>query len=186
VLLLSGPFAGDEHLHDTGRAQTLGLPAELTELLLRENVLDLPSGQAPLLYEGLKTTMLDRDTLPDGKTWAEIRLGQGEVLFSAFPLELNTDQQTVAAAYDLALRAANIPRTYTTPLREPGILICPTKLPHATLYVLTSEASTQQVSFTDTRSGKTFAGTLQGGHAALLLVGEHGDLLANYRWSSAK
>ena len=184
VLLLSGPFAGDEHMHETGRAQALGLPAELTELLLRDNTLDLPSGKLPLLYEGLKTTMLDRDTLPDAKTWAELPLGQGKVLFSAFPLELNTNEATIAAAYELALQAAGIQRTYTTTVKEPGILICPTRLPHATLYVLTSEAPTQQVSFTDVRSGKTFVGTLEAGRAAILLVGEHGDVLANYHWPS--
>ena len=125
VLLISGPFAGDEHLHETGRAQALGLPVELTELLLRDNTLDLPSGKFPLVYEGLRTTMLDKDTLPDGKTWTELPLGRGKVLFSAFPLELNSNEEAVAAAYDLALRAARIQRTYTTTVQEPGILICP-------------------------------------------------------------
>src|SRR5579875_4060020 len=114
VLLLSGPFAGDEHLHETGRAQALGLPAQLTELLLRENTLNLQGGGMPLLYEGLKTTMLDRDTLPDGKTWAELSLGEGKVLFSAFPLELNSNADAVAAAYEVALKAAGVQRTYTT------------------------------------------------------------------------
>jgi hypothetical protein len=184
VLLLSGPFAGDEHLHHTDRGKTIGLPTELTELLLRDNALDLPSGKEPLLYEGLRTTMLDRAALPDGKTWAELPLGSGKILFSAFPLELNSDEGTVAAAYELAIQAAGIQHTYTTTIKEPGILICPTRLPHATLYVLTSEAPTQDVSFTDTRSSKTFSGRLEVGHAALLLVGEHGDLIANYRWHS--
>jgi hypothetical protein len=182
VLLLSGPFAGDEHLHTTDRAKAIGLPAELTELQLRDNTLDLPSGKAPLLYEGLRTTMLDRATLPDGKTWIELPLGSGKVLFSAFPLELNSDEGTIAAAYELAIEAAGIEHTYTTTIKERGILICPTRLPHATLYVLTSEAPTQGVSFTDVRSGKTFASDLEAGHAALLLVGEHGDLIANYHW----
>jgi hypothetical protein len=186
VLLLSGPFAGDEHLHETDRAQKLGIPAELRELLLRNNTIDLPSAQEPLVYGGLKTTTLDRDTLPDGKTWTEMPLGQGKVFFSVFPLELNEQEDTVAAAYAIALQAAGIQRTYTTTLHEPGVLICPTKFPHATLYVLTSEAPTQDVSFTDSRSGKTFHGTLEAGHAALLLIGEHGDLLANYRWQAQK
>ena len=182
VLLLSGPFAGDEHLHATDRAKAIGLPAELAELQLRENTVDLPSGKAPLLYEGLRTTLLDRATLPDGKTWTELPLGRGKILFSAFPLELNSNEGTIAAAYELAIEAARIQHTYTTTIKEPGILLCPTKLPHATLYVLTSEAPTQGVSFTDVRSGKTFTGSLEAGHAALLLVGEHGDLIANYRW----
>ncbi len=186
VLLLSGPFEGDEHLHETDRGKAIGLPAQLTELLLRDNEIELPSGKLPLLYEGLKTTILDRDTLPDGKTWAEMPLGSGKVLFSAFPLELNSEEGTIAAAYALAIQTAGIERTYTTTIKEPGILICPTKLPHATLYVLTSEAPTQDVSFTDARSGKSFNGRLESGRAALLLVGEHGELLANYHWHSGE
>ena len=130
--------------------------------------------------------MLDRDTLPDGKTWTELPLGQGKVLFSAFPLELNTNEDTIAAAYEIALHVAGIQRTYTTTVKEPSILICPTRLPHATLYVLASEAPTQQVSFTDTRSGKTFEGTLDAGRAALLLVGEDGRVLASYHWLSQR
>jgi hypothetical protein len=182
VLLLSGPFAGDEHLHPTDRAKAIGLSAELTELQLRDNTLDLPSGKTPLLYEGLRTLMLDQNTLPDGKTWAEVPLGRGKMLLSAFPLELNSNEGTIAAAYELAIEAAGIQHTYTTTIKEAGILICPTRLPHATLYVLTSEAPTQSVSFTDVRSGKTFTGTLEAGHAALLLVGERGDLITNYHW----
>jgi hypothetical protein len=182
VLLLSGPFAGDEHLHSTDRAKAIGLPSGVTGLQLRENAIDLPSGKAPLRYEGLRTTMLDRATLPDGKTWTELPLGSGKILFSAFPLELNSDEATVAAAYEQAIESAGVQHTYTTAIKEPGILICPTKLPHATLYVLTSEAPTQAVSFKDARSGKTFSGTLEAGRAALLLVGEHGDLIANYHW----
>ena len=182
VLLLSGPFAGDEHLHNTDRAKAIGLPDELTELQLRDNTLDLPSGKAPLRYEGLRTTILDRTTLPNGKTWTELPLGSGKILFSAFPLELNSEEGTIAAAYEFAIEAAGIQHTYTTTIKQPGILICPTKLPHATLYVLTSEAPTQDVSFKDARSGKTFTGHLEAGHAALLLVGEQGDLIANYHW----
>ena len=183
VLLLSGPFAGDEHLHTTARARELGLPDELTELLLRDDTIDLPSGKFPLLYEGLRTTMLDKDMLPDGKTWADLPHGKGRVLFSTFPLELNGHEEAIAAAYELAIKAAGIKQTYTTTVKDAGVLICPTKLPHATLYVLTSEAPTQQVSFTDLRSGRTFAGTLQAGRAALLLVDAKGKLLANYHWT---
>ena len=185
TLLISGPFSGDEHLHPTDRAEKLGLPVELTELLLRDNTLTLPSGDVPLVYGGLKTATLDQDTLPGGKTWAEIPLGSGKVLFSALPLELNENEGAVTAAYALALREADIHPTYTTAVAEPGILICPTKFPEATLYVLTSETATQTVSFTDVRSGKQLAGKLEAGHAALLLIGVHGELLANYHWHPA-
>ncbi len=184
VLLISGPFDRDEHLHSTDRLQDLGLPAAGDTHLLREETLDLPSGKLPLLYEGLKTTMLDGTGLADGKTWMELPMGGGKILFSTLPLELNSNESTTAAAYARAIEIAGIQPTYTTPTTQLGILIAPTRLPHATLYVLTSETQTQPVAFTDIRSGKAFKGTLEAGHAALLLIGERGDLLCTYHWHS--
>ncbi len=182
VLLISGPFSADPHLHGTDRAAKLGLPYTLAPLQLREQTLVSPAGATPLLYGGSKTTVLDRAVPTDGKSWAEIPLGQGKVLFSTLPLELNDNLQSIAAVYAYALKTAGVNSTYTTDVQNPGILICPTKLPHATLYVLTSETATTPVSFRDTRSGKTFSGTLDAGRAALLLVGEKGDLVTSYGW----
>lgn len=182
VLLLSGPFNDDAHLHPTDRAKQLGLPALLEPLQLRDDTLHSPAGDLALQYAGMKTTVLDRAVLPDGKSWAELTLGKGKVLFSAFPLELNGDLASVAKVYADALKTAGIGATYTTEVKNQGILICPTRLPHATLYVLTSETEAMPVSFHDTRSNKTFTGPLGAGRAALLLVGEKGELLASYGW----
>ena len=186
VLLISGPFSADPHLHATDRAAKLGLPYTLAPLHLRDEVLVSPAGTTPLEYGGQMTTVLDRAVLAgDGtgdKSWAELPLGQGKVLFSALPLELNANLQSVADVYAYALKTAGVSATYTTDVRNPGILICPSKLPHATLYVLTSETETMPVSFHDTRSGKSFSGTLDAGRAALLLISDKGELVTSYGW----
>ncbi len=186
VLLVSGPFSADAHLQGNNqpgdRASRLGLPYRLAPLQTRDEQLRTPFGEFPLAYGGSKTTTLDRAVLPDGGSWAERPLGKGTVLFSALPLELNDQLPSVAAVYAYALRRAGVQHTYTTEVIQPGILICPTRLPHATLYVLTSEAETMPVAFTDGRSGRRFAATLEAGRAALLLVGERGDVLASYGW----
>ena len=186
VLLISGPFSADPHLHATDRAAKLGLPYTLAPLHLRDEVLVSPAGTTPLEYGGQMTTVLDRAVLAgDGagdKSWAELPLGQGKVLFSALPLELNANLQSVADVYAYALKTAGVSATYTTDVRNPGVLICPSKLPHATLYVLTSETETMPVSFRDTRSGKSFSGTLDAGRAALLLISDKGELVTSYGW----
>ena len=182
TLLISGPFSADEHLHADDRAMALGLPYRLEALAQREEVLHLGSGNLRLEYPGLKTTTLDRAVLPSGENWAEISLGKGRVLFSALPLELNSSLESVAAVYDYALKKAAVEPTYTTDLNNPGVLICPTRLPQATLYVLSSESANTPVSFRDLRSGKTMTGKLAAGRSALLLVGLNGDLLASYGW----
>ena len=182
VLLISGPFAGDPHQHATDRAETLGLPYRRIPLEQREQVVSMAGSTVALTYSGMKTTVLSEAELADGKAWAEKSLGKGKILFSALPLELNDRLDSVAAVYAYALKVAKVEPIYTTALQDPGILICPTLLPHATLYALTSETNQTQVSFRDAHSGKTFRGELQPGRAALLLIDENGTLITNYGW----
>ncbi len=184
TLLVSGRFDGDAHLHPTGRQNEIGLACEPEFLTIRENLLKWPEGEARLIYGGDKTTFLDRAVLPDGASWAEKPLGKGRVLFSPLPLELNDNTQAVGDIYRYALKTAGVVPAYSTALADPGILICPTRFPHATLYVLTSESSQREVRFRDGASGKEFEGSLTPGRAALLLVGEDGSLLASYNWDA--
>ena len=112
----------------------------------------------------------------------EKALGKGKILFSPLPLELNDNEEAVGDVYRYAMKLAGVAPTYTTTLQDPGMLICPTKFPRATLYVLVSETGQQGVSFTDLKSGKRFSGTLEPGRSAILLVGDDGTALATYNW----
>jgi hypothetical protein len=182
VLLVSGPFGEDPHFHETGRQDAIGLPYRSEPLTVRETLFHFPGGAELLEFSGTKTTVLSRAALPSGVDWQEKTVGKGKILFSAWPLELNGNLQAIADVYSYALKAANVSSVYSTTLKDPGILICPTRFPKATLYVLTSESNQSEVSFEDLRSGKRFSGELASGRAALLLVGTDGKLLATYNW----
>lgn len=184
VLLASGPFGEDPHLHPTNRAADAGMSYKTVPLELRDQTFRWAGAPLTLTYGGMKTTTLSRADLPGGQDWVEKSLGKGKILFSALPLELNDRLDSVAAVYDYALKAAGVSPIYTTTIDDPGILICPTLLPNATLYVLTSETNETNVSFRDERSGRAFAGTLAPGRAALLLVAKDGTLITTYNWQS--
>ena len=184
TLLVSGRFDGDAHLRSTGRANEIGLGYERELLGVRENLVKWPEGEARLVYGGDKTTFLDRAALPDGSSWVEKALGKGRILFAPLPLEVNDNLQAVGDIYRYALKTAGVVPTYSTSLRDSGILICPTRFPHATLYVLASESSQRAVSFRDRTSGKEFSGRLDPSRAALLLVGDDGSVLAQYNWNA--
>jgi hypothetical protein len=184
VLLVSGPFGDDPHLHPTGRQGSAGLPYESGPLTVRDVLFHFPGGDETLQYAGNKTTQLSRANLPNGGDWEEKQVGKGRILFSALPLELNGNLQAVADVYNYALKVAGVVPVYSTTIKDPGILIAPTRYPDATLYVITSESNTTHVSFEDIRSGKQFTGTLKSGGAALLLVGTDGKLAATYHWPS--
>jgi hypothetical protein len=141
-----------------------------------------PGGEEELTFAGNKTTVLSRAQLPGNQDWAEVRLGKGRILFATLPLELNQNLQGVGDIYRYAMKIADISPTYTTTLSDPGILICPTRLPKATLYVLTSESNQNAVAFHDMRSGKEFSGHLENGRAALLLISDEGQIITSYNW----
>ena len=184
VLLVTGPFNGDAHLHDTGRQDAVGIPYRTEPLSIRDNSIHFPWGDESLSFTGNKTTVLSRAILPGGEDWIERPLGKGKILFTALPLELNENLQAIGDVYKYALTIAGVAPVYTTNLNDPGIMICPTQFPKATLYVITSESNREQVEFKDARSGKEFSGTLTSGRAAILLVGADGKLLATYNWPS--
>ncbi len=182
VLLVSGPFDRDAHFHSAGRREEIALPYEDAMLTTRESVLQWPEGQARLTFGGDRTTYLDRAVLPGNATWAEKPVGNGKILFAVLPLELNDNLEAIGSVYRYALKVAGVMPTYTAAVNDPGILICPTQFPHATLYVLTSESTGREVSFRDQKSNKDFSAHLEPGRAALLLVGEDGAIIASYNW----
>jgi truncated hemoglobin YjbI len=182
ALLVTGPFDNDEHFHPALRASRLGLEFHPGLLTARENLIAWPGGGARLSFSGDKTTFLERVFLPNGQTFLEKTMGKGRILLVPLPVELNDNLKAVGDLYRYALRAANVAEAYSTQLDDPGILICPTQFDHATLYVLASETAASEVSFQDARSGKLFAGRLEPGRAALLLVSDRGELLASYNW----
>jgi hypothetical protein len=184
VLLVTGPFDRDAHFHPAGRREEVALPYEDTMLTIRESVLEWPEGQARLTFGGDRTTFLDRAVLPGNGTWTEQSVGKGKILLASFPLELNDNLEAIGSVYRYAMKVAGVTSTYSVTVSDPGMLICPTQFPHATLYVLTSESTGRDVSFHDQKSNKEFSGHLDPGRAALLLVGEDGAVLASYNWTS--
>jgi hypothetical protein len=182
TLLVTGSFDNDEHFHATERASQLGVDLHHAFLTRRENPISWPGGKGLLSYSGEKTTFLEQTLLPHDQTFLEKTLGKGRVLVVTLPLELNDNLKVVGDVYRYALQCAHVAEAYSTQTSDPGMLICPTQFEHATLYVLTSESTSPEISFRDSRSGKAFAGKLQPGRAALLLVSEKGELLTSYNW----
>jgi Beta-galactosidase len=179
ILLATGPFDQDPHFHPTGRQREVGLADVDRPLTLRNYAFKWAGGAEELTFAGNKTTILSRGSDPD---WQEVSVGRGKILFAALPIELNQNLAAVGRVYRYAMQAAEVAPNYTTTLSDPGILICPTRFPKATLYVLTSESNQSAVAFHDVRSGKDFSGRIENGRAALLLVSDEGNLIGSYHW----
>lgn len=181
TLLLTGRFDLDEHFRPTDRHRTAGLDYEPRILAARENPLRWPGGAGWVTFSGDKTTFLDQTALATGETFVRRSVGDGQILFFTLPLELGDDLALLGKVYRWALAEAGVAPLYATALEDPGILICPTVLEQATLYVLTSESAVRrEVAFRDLASGADLEVALDPGRAALLLVTRAGEVVARY------
>jgi hypothetical protein len=181
TLLISGRIDADEHFRSVPTRTTDWAPDyRPATLTTRENVLNWRGGAVPLSYSGEKTTYAERGELPGG-AYLEARVGQGRILYSALPLELADQLDSIGQVYRYAAGVAGVSPTYKTEITDPGILICPTSLPDATLYVLLSESSaTETVAFEDEASHKRIETKLDPGRASLFLITHSGETPAYY------
>ncbi|MGE5860921.1 MAG: hypothetical protein ACM34J_10225, partial [Ignavibacteria bacterium] len=182
TLLISGRIDADEHwLPDSSRIQDLKIKYSAGLLSLREAELVWPGGPSHISYPGDKTTYGERGLLENNKTFEEISVGKGKIFYFSLPLELADQLDAIGEIYKYAINRAGVKTPYQTSLKDPGILISPTRLKDATLYVLTSEStSDSDIVFKDSLSGKTIKTVLEPGRAALLLIDKNGNIKASY------
>jgi hypothetical protein len=182
TLLISGRIDADEHwISISDRIKNWNIEYTSAALTTREAEINSPAGAIHLSYSGERITYAERGVLNDGKTFVEFSYGAGRVLYSLLPLEIADQLGEVGRIYKYAMKRAEVTTAYETSCEDSGILICPTQLPDATLYVLTSEsATTVPVAFHDKLSNKDFQMNLAPGRAALLLIEKNGNIAASY------
>ena len=184
TLLISGRIDADEHFWAVP-SRTAGWAHNYSPGLLatRENVVTWAGESARLSYGGDKTTYAERGVLADASNFIETQIGAGRLIYCAFPLELNDNLDSIGRVYRHAIDEAGIAATYHANTDDPGILISPTQLPDATLYVIASESSNPaRMTLRDQASGAVFDLELEPGHAALAAVGHNGRVSASYNW----
>ena len=182
TMLVSGRIDADEHwLPLQNRTEGWNVKYTSAELTTREVDVNWPGGKAHLSYSGDKTTYAQRGVLSNGRTFESISVGKGHILYFAVPLELSDQLDEIGRIYEYAVKEAGVTPVYETSCKDPGILICPTEFPEATLYVLTSESSnTAPIEFHDKLSGNDFRVNLAPTRAALMLIRRDGKICASY------
>jgi hypothetical protein len=182
TLLISGRIDADEHWTSIpDRIRNWNISYNSTALSTREVTVEWPEGTAHLSYSGDKTTYAERGVLSKNQTFLDLPFGKGRILYFALPLELSDQLSEVGRIYKYVMKRADVNTAYETSCEDSGILICPTQLPDATLYVLTSEStSAAPITWKDIKSGKDVRVNLSPGRAALLLIGKDGKIITSY------
>ena len=173
-LLITGPVSRDEHWQWRDRAQALGLQARTDPQNYRGAGIRLPDKVIPLTYLQQEQFALEALRFLDGASWKEISWGQGKIFWSAYPIELAEGLGPAVEVYNYVLKALGIKPLFElqSPLPE-GVLVYPTELQDALLYILESEtADDTQIDLRDVLTGARLTMKLSAQHAAIALLGK--------------
>jgi len=188
TLLVTGPFDDDEHWIGTGRMAELGLPAEVRPVMPEGRLL-LGRAAYVLSYRGEKMHRIDTGVTgssgsPGGVS--SIRIGSGQVLWAALPVELADEIEPTVALYRVAMEAAGVKPAITTSA-DASVLIHPAIYNGAVLYTLLSETGVGgMVTFMHKAAGVTVSSNLRAGGASLVVAdSRNGSILAAYPEGSA-
>jgi hypothetical protein len=182
-LLVTGPVDRDEHWHITHRVSELKVEAETEPLVYHNALVRLDGHDVPLTFDQQKQSLLDSLRFRDGSTIKVIPWGAGRIFWTAYPVELGEGSQATPDLYAYVSRQVGINPIYELgSTLSPGVLVYPTVLGNAVLYVMTSEsAESAKIDLRDSTTGVRLTLNLQAQHAAMALIGrEEKAVVAKY------
>ena len=184
-LLITGPLERDVHWHRVERLAGLNVKAQLEPLTVHNVDIRWKGQTIPVSFDQEAQSWLEslQFTGGNGDDVQEISYGPGHIFWAAYPVELAQSAKPAAELYEMALSAANVQPLFEMKSSvSPGLLIYPTVLDDAVLYVMVSE--TDQDTDVDLRDSTTHAELklrLPAGHAALAMIRKSdGDVTAKY------
>jgi len=177
-LLITGPVDHDEHWHHTGRAAQLKLDAQTEPLAYHNARMQLNDHILMLSFDAQKQTWLDALHFNDGSTLEEIPHGEGRIFWAAYPVELAEGTQPAADLYAyVSGRLGITPMFDILPAAHAnlssGVLIYPTVLDDAVVYVMVSDAAEDtKIDLRDKLTGARVGLLLPTQHAAIAVIGK--------------
>jgi hypothetical protein len=188
-LLVTGPVSRDEHWHLVDRYTPLGLKAATEPLTFHSASSTITVGSSPSLppdflnFGQQQQQLLEFLAFDDGSTVKNLALGQGQLYWAAYPIELSDNSSAIAFLYrQLVQRAEPKPIPESELISGDGVLVYPIEVQDAVLYIFESE-SDQDTDFAirDVVTGAELKIHLPSQRAALALLDRHTkQLVAKY------
>lgn len=173
-LLITGPVDRDEHWQVVSRARDLALQAHVEPLTYHAATVRLGDRSLALTYAQPQQNWLDSLRFEDGATFKEIPHGKGRIFWTAYPVELSENEQALAELYADVVNRLRIAPTFNAQSPLPaGVLVYPTVLADAVLYVFVSDsADPAAISLRDQTTGVALSFSLPAEHAAIAVIGK--------------
>jgi len=172
TLLVTGPVGRDEHWHSVDRTTSLKLNAQTGPLWYHSATLRIGSATIPMVYSQDRQFWAEALTMENGETFAELSYGKGRIYWAAFPVELADGTEATAEVYRYVTQRLGLSPAFDmqSPLPN-GVLIYPTVLDDAALYVCTSEnAAPAQITLRDKLTGAQLNFVLAPERAAIAMI----------------
>jgi hypothetical protein len=173
-LLITGPVERDEHWHVSSRAEELKIDAQAEPLVYHNAAIRIGDRPLNLSFDQQKQNQAESLRFNDGSTFKEISNGKGHIFWAAYPVEYAEGAQALAILYAYVADKAGIEPAFEllAPL-TPGVMIYPTVLDDAILYVMISDnAENAKIELRDKLTGVRLTLQLEGQHAAIAVIGK--------------
>lgn len=184
TLLITGPLNLDAYWNKTTRAEELFGPTNLKNVV-REEALQIGGHSYPVSFgdRRIGEVWIEVPKKGSAATLQEITYGQGKVIWSPLPLELNERTDVLRAVYHHAIQKASIPEELQWLKGDtPGIYGRKLKFPGGNLFVFVSEYGLdQKVKVKDTSTDGIYGFTLVSDRSVLFATDTKGHILKVYR-----
>lgn len=182
-LLVTGAVNRDPHWHVAERLASAHILGKVEPLTFKTATILAGGESIPLSFDQDKQNVLESMEFQDGATLEHAIYGRGQIFWAAYPVELADGADAAGKLYSYVLGKTGItPAFEADAILSPGVLVYPTVLQNAVMYIFESEdAGDTKINIKDklTRARVTF--TLPSQHAALVVLSKKdGTVLAKY------
>ena len=181
-LLITGPVGRDPHWQRVRRAAGLKLAAQIEPLTFHQAEMRIGGQTVPLSFDLQKQSWLEVLRFGNGAPVEQVARGKGRIFWAEYPVELAEGPQATEVLYAYVLSQIGMPPPFELRQSAPGVLIYPTVLQDAVLYVFESEsADAAGIDLRDRLTGARLAFTLPSQRAAMALIRKSdGAIIAKY------
>ena len=183
TLLVTGAVQRDEHWHLVDRLAAAGLQGSVEPLTFRTATLVAGGESIPMSFDQSMQGELESVRFNDQSTLESKPYGRGRIFWASYPVELAENPDAAASLYSFVLKQVGIAPMFDSASRlPPGVLVYPTVLRNAVLYIFESEdAADTKIDLRDKQTGATLRFNLGSRRSALVLLNrKEGSVIASY------
>jgi hypothetical protein len=182
-LLVTGAVNRDAQWHAVDRFAAAHTQGKVEPLTFRTGAI-LAGGQLiPMSFDLNKQNALEAVRFQDGATLEQQVYGRGSIFWAAYPVELAEGADAAGKLYSYVLGKAGVAPAFEYDASlSPGVLIYPTVLQNAVLYIVESEdAADTKINIKDKLTGARLVFNLPSQRSVLVVLRKNdGAVLAKY------